>query len=303
MAAHLPPGGRMVNYDPQTYRSYPGSPQGDARTSTSSPGLPSVSGYASIVNGNYESATHTHEQDDLDIGQLSLGHAGPARPARGGDACPSTSSCRCQSMPASLGRRQADLRGLRQRPGARPGLRRRVQRHRLSLLPRAAAGPARRADRARGSSASRSSPSSATLVLQAPGRAPAPSVRFGTLRADGSTRWGAPCRVAAGCRHASRDRCPAGSAVGLSVRVVAGSPPPARGGGHGGRPPLRARRAPSPSAIVPGPLAAWPGCPRATPCSPCRKPPTPVSATTCRRPARCRSQVHLEHDEVGGGPD
>ena len=28
MAAHLPPGGRFVNYDPQTYSSYPGSPQG-----------------------------------------------------------------------------------------------------------------------------------------------------------------------------------------------------------------------------------------------------------------------------------
>ena len=37
------------------------------------PELPSVSGYASIVNGNYESVTHTHEQDDLDIGQLSSG--------------------------------------------------------------------------------------------------------------------------------------------------------------------------------------------------------------------------------------
>ena len=28
MAAKLPPGGRLVNYDPQTYSSYPGSPQG-----------------------------------------------------------------------------------------------------------------------------------------------------------------------------------------------------------------------------------------------------------------------------------
>ena len=39
------------------------------------PGLPSVSGYASIVNGNYESVTHTHEQDDLDIGQLARGRS------------------------------------------------------------------------------------------------------------------------------------------------------------------------------------------------------------------------------------
>ena len=72
MAAHLPPGGRMVNYDPQTYSSYPGSPQGEPDLNIL-PALPSVSGYASIVNGNYESVTHTHEQDDLDIGQLSSG--------------------------------------------------------------------------------------------------------------------------------------------------------------------------------------------------------------------------------------
>ena len=75
MAAKLPPGGRIVNYDPQTYSSYPGSPQGVPDLNII-PGLPSVSGYASIVNGNYESTTHTHEQDDLDIGQLSSGMLG-----------------------------------------------------------------------------------------------------------------------------------------------------------------------------------------------------------------------------------
>ncbi len=75
MAAKLPPGGRMVNYDPQTYSSYPGSPQGIPDLNII-PGLPSVSGYASIVNSNYEATTHTHEQDDLDIGQLSSGTLG-----------------------------------------------------------------------------------------------------------------------------------------------------------------------------------------------------------------------------------
>ena len=75
MAAKLPPGGRLVNYDPQTYSSYPGSPQGVPDLNII-PGLPSVSGYASIVNGNYETTTHTHEQDDLDIGQLSSGTLG-----------------------------------------------------------------------------------------------------------------------------------------------------------------------------------------------------------------------------------
>ena len=62
----------MVNYDPQTYDSWPDSPQGVPDLNIIA-GLPSVSGYASIVNGNYESVTHTHEQDDLDIGQLLSG--------------------------------------------------------------------------------------------------------------------------------------------------------------------------------------------------------------------------------------
>ena len=75
MVAKLPTGGRIVNYDPQTYSSYPGSPQGVPDLNII-PGLPSVSGYASIVNGNYESTTHTHEQDDLDIGELSSGTLG-----------------------------------------------------------------------------------------------------------------------------------------------------------------------------------------------------------------------------------
>ncbi len=84
MAADLAPGGRMVNYDPQTYYSYPWSPQGVPDLNII-PRLPSVSGYASIVNGNYESVTHTHEQDGLDVGQLAFGRARPAGPPRSGD--------------------------------------------------------------------------------------------------------------------------------------------------------------------------------------------------------------------------
>ena len=81
MAAKLPPGGRLVNYDPQTYSSYPTSPQGVPDLNII-PALPSVSGYASIVNGNYEATTHTHEQDDLDIGQLSSGTLGGSTSVR-----------------------------------------------------------------------------------------------------------------------------------------------------------------------------------------------------------------------------
>ena len=66
MAAHLVPGGRIINYDPQTYATYPDSPQGIPDLNILA-GLPSVSGYASIVNGTYETMTHTHEQGRLDI--------------------------------------------------------------------------------------------------------------------------------------------------------------------------------------------------------------------------------------------
>ncbi len=72
MASHLLPGGRFINYDPQSYSSSASSLQGVPDLNII-PAMPSISGYASIVNGNYESVTHTHEQYDLDIGQLGSG--------------------------------------------------------------------------------------------------------------------------------------------------------------------------------------------------------------------------------------
>jgi hypothetical protein len=72
MAAHLPPNGRMVDYDPQMYATYPNNPQGIPDLNII-PRLPSVSGYASIVNGNYESVTQTHTQGELNVGRLVAG--------------------------------------------------------------------------------------------------------------------------------------------------------------------------------------------------------------------------------------
>ena len=111
MAAKLPPGGRMVNYDPQTYSSYPGSPQGVPDLNII-PGLPSVSGYASIVNGNYESTTHTHEQDDLDIGQLSSGTLGRLN-LREVVTVPEYFLVPLQAMPTLVRRFHPDPRGFR----------------------------------------------------------------------------------------------------------------------------------------------------------------------------------------------
>ena len=72
MVANLAPGGRITSYDPQGYDTYPQGPQGTPDLNILA-GLPSVSGYASIVNGGYEATTHTHEQGDLNIAELTSG--------------------------------------------------------------------------------------------------------------------------------------------------------------------------------------------------------------------------------------
>ncbi len=72
MAANLAPGGRITSYDPQVYDSNPQSPQGIPDLNILA-GLPSVSGYASIVNGTYETTTDTHEQGELNLAKLTAG--------------------------------------------------------------------------------------------------------------------------------------------------------------------------------------------------------------------------------------
>ena len=190
MAAKLPPGGRLVNYDPQTYASYPGSPQGVPDLNII-PGLPSISGYASIVNGNYESTTHTHEQDDLDIGQLASGTLGRLD-LREVVTVPEYFLVPLQSH-ADLVRPNSPRSPSRSAPTpcspavmAPTSTTRRIRSIRV-LVP-----PSQQAARLHGSSASLSSPASASLVLERPAP-PGTTVRFGALRADGSTRWGAAC--------------------------------------------------------------------------------------------------------------
>ena len=201
MAAKLPPGGRLVNYDPQTYSSYPDSPQGVPDLNII-PGLPSVSGYASIVNGNYETTTHTHEQDDLDIGQLSSGTLGRLD-LREVVTVPEYFLVPSAVDAALLRRFHADLRGLRRRSRPGPWVRRRFQRHGVPLRPGAAAGPRRGEDGLlvlRGDARARYARPSFSATRQARGRV----VRFGALMADGTTRWGAPVSVSCGRQHGDR---------------------------------------------------------------------------------------------------
>ncbi len=223
MAAKLPPGGRMVNYDPQTYASYPGSPQGVPDLNII-PGLPSVSGYASIVNGNYESTTHTHEQDDLDIGQLSSGVL-DLLDLREVVTVPEYFLVPLKDVPRSLG----DFTQISESFGADPVL---ARGYGADFNDTAYPfEPAPRPPLAAGQAASwfygeTLDPESVTVVLDQPASS-GTLVRFGALRADGTTHWGAALPVAEGARTLTGPH-PGGGAIGLSVQVVAGSLPEQR---------------------------------------------------------------------------
>jgi hypothetical protein len=273
MVAKLPTDGRMVNYDPQTYASYPGSPQGVPDLNIL-PGLPSVSGYASIVNGNYESTTHTHEQDDLDVGELSSGTLGRLD-LREVVTVPEYFLVPLQAPPRSFD----DFTQTTENFGTDPVLSRGYgadfndTAYPFDPGPRPALETGKTASWFYGETLE---PESATLVLQHPAGA-GTSVRFGALLADGSIRWGAPEPVPTGASTVT-GRHPGGAAIGLSAQVITGSLPPQRAvisvAGH----PYELSGSLS-SALVPGPWQLA-GLSQGYAVLTLRKPAEPVVATT-----------------------
>ncbi|HXY29015.1 MAG TPA: hypothetical protein VEH82_12125, partial [Acidimicrobiales bacterium] len=273
MWAHLATGGRMVNYDPQTYMSYGDSPQGVPDLNILA-GLPSISGYASIVNGSYESVTHTHEQDDLDIGQLTSGTLDRLNlrevvtlpeyflvplvgfPRSVDDAVPVPFVWPTDDpvLPLGFGA-QFDEQAYPFYPGPRPPLR-----------------PGQAESWYFGEPLS---PARAALVLARPLAAPA-SVRFGIVRADGDTSWGDPVPVAAGTTRVQA-HLPAGAGVGLAVSSSGALPSHRAVITVDGRPYLLGGSLSS--AIVPG---TWrvAGFSQGYAVFTFPQPPVPVSATT-----------------------
>jgi hypothetical protein len=248
MAAHLPAGARMLNYDPQTYASYPGSPQGIPDLNII-PRLPSVSGYASIVNSTYEDATHTHKQDDLDLGQLSAGALDQLN-LREVVSLPEYFLVPLGTVPDSIG----SITQVKEHLGTDPVLSRGYGANYNDT-----AYPFYPGERP-GLSAGRSeswffgeplAPTTGTVLLSTPATA-GTSVRFGLLAADGSTRWGRSTAVRAGAMRASA-ALPSGSWVGLSLQVLGGSIPSHRVVVTAGGAPYELGGALS-SALMPG---AW----------------------------------------------
>jgi hypothetical protein len=215
MAAQLPAGGRMLNYDPQTYRSYPGSPQGVPDLNII-PELPSVSGYASIVNGTYEGATHTHEQNDFDIGQLARGTLDNLNLSEL-VTVPEYFLVPVDSMPRSVD----DIRQVNENIGTDPVLTRgfgvnyNETAYPFYPGPRTAlASGGHESWFFGGSFGARS----ATLILTRPvGQGVV--VRFGALNQAGATHWGVAVAARPGQSRITV-RLPQGDAVGLTLQVL-----------------------------------------------------------------------------------
>ena len=223
MAAKLPPDARFVNYDPQTYSSYPGSSQGIPDLNII-PGLPSVSGYASIVNGNYEATTHTHQQDDLDIGQLSSGMLGRLD-LREIVTVPEYFLVPLAAPPSSFDDFTQTSEGFGSDPVLPRGYGSNFNDTAYPFYP----GPRPALDKGQTASwfyGETLEPDTASLVMEHPA-SPGTLVRFGSLLAGGSTRWGAAVAVPAGASVVTGSH-PPGNAIGLSVQVLAGSLPSQR---------------------------------------------------------------------------
>ncbi len=220
MAAHLSPGGRIVNYDPQMYSSWAGSPQGVPDLNII-PGMPSISGYASIVNGNYEAVTHTHEQDDLDIGQLGSGTLDRLN-LQEIVTVPQYFLVPLGSTPRSLSSVVQTSEGFGTDPVLVQGYGANFNETAYPFYP--GPRPSLHAGHTQSWFFGESlEPASASLLFTHATAADA-LVRFGVLRADGSTSWGSTVSLGAGATRVDA-QLPQGPSIGLSVQVVVGSLP------------------------------------------------------------------------------
>ncbi len=220
VAGHMPAGGRFAFYDPQGYSS------GLTTADTGRPDanvlarLPSVGGYASIVNGSYDAATMTHMQDELNVPRLASGGFAQL------DLQDILTTPEYFLVP--LARAPSTLKEAIQTSEAKG------QDAVLPLGNRAnftdsgyAFYPAPRREILAGQSSrwffGESLSASHASVLLAPG-APSARIRFGTVTSAGSTRWTPSVTVAPGASNVG-SRLPGGSAVGLVVQVISGRLP------------------------------------------------------------------------------
>jgi hypothetical protein len=220
MAENLPPGGRIINYDPQTYATYPGSPQGIPDLNVLAD-MPSVSGYASIVNGRYEAVTSTHEQASLNVGVLAAGTLDSLN-LREIVTLPEYFLVPLASMPRSI----ETIEPMGEHFVADAAMPRGFG-YSFDGLPYPSV-PGPRPALALGQRTSwffggTLQPSSATLLLTGPAQTDS-LVRFGVIGTDGTTRWSTPVGVRPGAVAVS-SLLPRDAGVGLTVQALGSLPP------------------------------------------------------------------------------
>ncbi len=272
MAANLAPGGRITSYDPQMYDTSPASPQGVPDLNILAD-LPSVSGYASIVNGTYEATTHTHEQGELNLAELTAGGL-DRLDLQELVTLPEYFMVPLATAPRSLSEVQQVSEGSGHDPLLPQGFGANFDDNRYPFYP--VARPALHG----GQSASwffgeSLEPESATLLFTTTVPA-ATALRFGLLAADGKTSWSAPQTVPPGATTAEM-QFPREDAVGLEVQAL-GPLPPSQAVIVAGGQPYELRGALS-SALTPGPWRQV-GEAQGFTVFASRRPPEPMSAVT-----------------------
>jgi hypothetical protein len=234
VAAHLSSGGRFYVYDPQGYfkgdRLETGLPDDNILAR-----LPSIGGYASIVNGNYNSLTLTHSIGELNVPQLG---AGKLKELDLQDivTLPEYFMLPLVGVPKTLDGIQQVSEAHGQDPSEALGI---EANYRDTSYPYY---PAPRGVLAPGQTSSwffgeQLAPSSATAVLSTP--ATLAVIRFGVFNAGGLTRWGPAVRVPAGATSVtsplpkfftfgtgtSGTGSPVPGTVGLTLQVLFGHLP------------------------------------------------------------------------------
>jgi hypothetical protein len=223
LAAHLAPGGRFDVYDPQGYapsRSAIGLPDLNILAR-----LPSVAGYASIVNNNYSTLTQTHNLGELNIAELRAG-ALDRLDLQDIVTVPEYFLVPLRQAPSTL----AEVRQLPESHGDDPvlplGNGADYNDTHYPFYP--GARPALRSGATSGWFFGESiDPGSASLLFTT-ATAAASAVRFGKVGTSGTTVWGPVVPVAGGVTSVTGD-LPPGKAVGLSLEVLSGGLPDHQG--------------------------------------------------------------------------
>jgi hypothetical protein len=222
VAADLTSGGRFDVYDPQGYADEPRAEAAGLPDDNVLAHLPSVGGYASIVSGTYNARTLTHGPGQLNIARLGAGELD------GLDLQAIVTVPEYFLLP--LRGDPTTVRGVHQVTEARgsdPVLPAGIE----ADLPDSGypTYPAPRGELATGQASTwffgeSLRPTRARVLLTSAAADAGAQIRFGKVRANGATTWGAPVTVAAGARSAAGP-LPPGPASGLAVQVVSGRLP------------------------------------------------------------------------------